>query len=156
MRHPTLLTLAIAVALAGCGGKTSNSAQTSQQSASQSTIATASPAVSVGTPNREAPYPDWAAAAVPDYPNIIDQTLIRDNFYEISSADETGKVLSWYRAHVSGIWATPGSPDNSILADTNGVRIEIDKIGYGNQPAGNRPKTTICLNRIVNGQADSC
>jgi hypothetical protein len=112
--------------------------------------------VSVGTPNREAPYPDWAAAAVPDYPNIIDQTLIRDNFYEISSADETGKVLSWYRAHVSGIWATPGSPDNSILADTNGVRIEIDKIGYGNQPAGNRPKTTICLNRIVNGQADSC
>ncbi len=82
--------------------------------------------------------------------------LVRDDFYQIDSGDDSTTVLGWYKSHVAGSWAAAGSPDNLVLSNANGVRIEIDKLGYGNQPVGKRPRTMICLNRIVDGQAQPC
>jgi len=144
---------------AGCSGSSSTASKASSPPAESSatTVMAASPeAAASASSESNLMYPDWAAAVVPDYPNIIDQALVRDNFYQITSADDPAAVLAWYRSHVSGAWATPASPDNWVLPSANGVRIEIDKVGYGNQPAGTRPKTMICLNRIVNGQAQPC
>ena len=82
--------------------------------------------------------------------------LVRDDFYQIDTADDGATVLSWYKSHVTGSWVPAGSPDNLVLSNAHGVRIQIDKLNYGNQPVGNRPRTIICLNRIVNGQAQPC
>lgn len=82
--------------------------------------------------------------------------LVRDDFYQIDSADDSATVLAWYKSRVTGTWGTAGTPSNVVLPNANGVRIQIDTIGYGNEPVGNRPRTVICLNRIVDGRADPC
>jgi hypothetical protein len=161
----------LAVVLLSACARNENAASTTAQPESTVAPASASPeasespsSVSEASPEAAAsgggsaassasnsPYPDWATAAVPEYPNVIDQ-MLGDDFYQIMSADDAASVLAWYRSRVPGAWATPASPDNWVLPSAKGVRIEIDKIGYGNQPVGKRPKTIIYLYRIVNGQ----
>lgn len=80
---------------------------------------------------------------------------MRDDFYQIDSADDSSTVLAWYKSHVPGGWGAAGSPDN-VVTNAHGIRIEIDKLGYGNQPVGKRPRTMICLNRVVDGEAQPC
>jgi hypothetical protein len=154
-----LLTLFFAIATtAGCGGGASGSAASGNAAgASQSTVAQPSESSATASPDNasDSTYPAWAAAVVPNYPNAIDRMLVRDDFYQIDSADDAATVLAWYKSHLPGKWTTAGSPDNALLENANGLRIEIDKLGYGNQPIGTRPKTMICLNH-VGGEVGSC
>lgn len=144
-----ILTLAVASSAGCAAGSSGSAASTSTVTAELS--ASASPASASNSP-----YPAWAAAAVPNYPNAIDRMLVRDDFYQIDSADNAATVLAWYKSHVSGTWTTAGSPDNALLPNVNGVRIEVDKLGYGNQPVGARPRTMICLNLVGNDETTSC
>lgn len=149
-----ILFLAVASS-AGCtasssGSSASDNAAASASTASQELAASASPASASNSQ-----YPAWAAAAVPNYPNAIDRMLVRDDFYQIDSADDAAMVLAWYKSHVSGTWAEAGGPGNLVLPDVNGVRIEVDKLGYGNEPVGNRPRTMICLNLVASGPENS-
>lgn len=151
------ISLFAVAAIAGCTAGTSGSAASDSAAAASSSTAPAdsSPSTSPASAS-DSLYPAWAAAAVPNYPNAIDRMLVRDDFYQIDSADDSARVLAWYKSHVSGTWTTAGSPDNALLPNVNGVRIEVDKLGYGNQPVGARPKTMICLNRVGNDESSSC
>ena len=153
-----LSTLAFAVATTfgcasgGSGTAASANAATASSSTTQPTLSGAD--ASPGSASNS-PYPAWAAAAVPSYPSAIDRMLVRDDFYQIDSADDAATVLAWYKSHVPGAWTTAGSPDNALLTNANGVRIEVDKLGYGNEPVGARPRTMICLNRVISGETPS-
>jgi hypothetical protein len=145
-----ILFLAVASS-AGCSAGSSGSAANDNAAASTST-ATANPSASASPASASnSEYPAWAAAAVPNYPNAIDRMLVRHDFYQIDSADDAATVLAWYKSHVSGTWGEAGGPGNQVLPNVNGVRIEVDKLGYGNEPVGSRPRTMICLNLVASG-----
>lgn len=80
------------------------------------------------------PYPDWAQAVVPPYPNLKSRYIVKkDTDFELESADSFDSIVAWYKSHVSGTWTTDATSGN-VSTTANGLKINIVKDQLDNPP----------------------
>ena len=91
------------------------------------------------------PYPAWAAAVAPDYPNALPSSgLVLPNVYNVATTDRFETVVAWYKSRVRGAWAeTEGG--NTWYVKIGGVEIQVSRNFYddsGNEKPGTRVAIT--------------
>lgn len=72
----------------------------------------------------DAPYPAWARAVFPRYPNARPTQCIAGT-YEFWTGDDPGTVLAWFKAHTAATWARAGTVPNCWNGWRNSVTIFI-------------------------------
>ncbi len=91
-----------------------------------------SPALSTAIPKRAAnsgapSYPEWAAAIVPAYPNVLPSSGPRTPyFYGIETTDAFPTVVAWYKARVHGAWSS-SERETTWTVKVGNVRIQVSK-----------------------------
>jgi uncharacterized protein YceK len=124
--------IALILATATLNGCASTHSAADSSATDAATSAAPAAAADTASPSSD-PYPDWAAAVVPDYPNRLDQQAVTPGLYQIDVPDDFATVVSWYKSHTTGgTWkrSDPDSPEEWFYTGPNGVHIDVQANHY--------------------------